>query len=149
MAYDVSDSASACNGSPSQFYSDSASLELNNFLWTGPGLASKVSDGYYASESIWYEVTGGDGEITVTGSCPPSYYEFQLAFSGVDSGSACSNYPSSTGSFYSSNDSLGIGNTIYLDTALTSIASNDTWYSDGTTVYYQEDDAISDSNNCA
>ena len=149
LGYNDTDSASACNASPSNFYSDVNTLGIGEFLWTGPGLATKVDNGYYAGGGTWYEVTGGDGEITDSGACAPSFYEFDLAFSGVDSGSACSNYPSSTGSFYSSNDSLGIGNTIYLDSALTSIASNDTWYSDGTLWYYQEDDAISDSNNCA
>lgn len=148
MAYDVSDSGSACNGSPSQFYSDSASLEINNYLWTGPGLATKVSDGYYASESIWYQVTGGDGQMTTTGSCP-SYYTYSFASSSVDSGSACSDYPASASNYYSSNNSLSVGNTIYTDTALTSIASNNTWYSDGTNVYYQTGDAIDSNNPCS
>jgi hypothetical protein len=150
MVYDDTSAAGACGGSgPSAFYSDVSNLVTGSALYTGPGLASPVSNGFYASASFAYEVTGGSGVIAAITACPPSFYEFDLAFSGVDSGSACSNYPSSTGSFYSSNDSLGIGNTIYLDSALTSVASNDTWYSDGTLWYYQEDDAISDSNNCA
>ena len=147
MAYDVSDSGSACNGSPSQFYSDSASLEINNYLWTGPGLATKVSDGYYASESIWYQVTGGDGQMTTTGSCP-SYYTYSFASSSVDAATACSDYPASASNYYSSNNSLTTGNTIYTDTALTSIAANNTYYSDGTNAYFQTGDAIDSTTAC-
>jgi hypothetical protein len=147
MAYDVSDSGSACNGSPSQFYSDSASLELNSFLWTGPGLASKVSNGYYASESIWYEVTGGDGEITVTGSCP-SYYTYSFASSSADAATACSDYPASASNYYASSNSLGNGSNIYTDTALSVAAANNTYYSDGSFVYFTSGDAIDSTDNC-
>jgi hypothetical protein len=147
MAYDVSDSGSACNGSPSQFYSDSASLELNNFLWTGPGLATKVSDGYYASESIWYQVTGGDGQMTTTGSCP-SYYTYSFASSSVDAATACSDYPVSASNYYASSNSLGNGSNIYTDTALSVAAANNTYYSDGSFVYFTSGDAIDSTDNC-
>jgi hypothetical protein len=150
MVYDDTSAAGACGGGgPNPFYSDVENLVTGSALYPGPGLASAVSDGFYASASFAYEVTGGSGVISAITECPPSYYTFSLAFSGVDAATACSNFPGSAGDFYSNADSLGIGSTIYLDTALTSVASNDTWYSDGTLWYYQEDDVISDSNNCA
>lgn len=71
LAYDVADSGSACGGSPSNFYSDVATLNLGDFLWTGPGLATKVDNGFYAGGGTWYQVTDPIefGEITATGSC--------------------------------------------------------------------------------
>jgi hypothetical protein len=71
LGFDVSDSASACSASPSNYYSDSASLNIGSFLWTGPGLATKVNNGFYAGGGTWYEVYDipDFGYITATGSC--------------------------------------------------------------------------------
>jgi hypothetical protein len=69
FGYDASNSGSACSASTSNVYSDVDTLAVGEFLWTGPGLVTKVDNGYYAGAGTWYEVTGGDGEITETGAC--------------------------------------------------------------------------------
>jgi hypothetical protein len=69
FGYDASNSGSACSATTSNVYSDVDTLAVGEFLWTGPGLFEKVDNGYYAGGGTWYEVTGGDGEITDTGAC--------------------------------------------------------------------------------
>jgi hypothetical protein len=69
FGYDASNSGSACSATTSNVYSDVDTLAVGEFLWDGPGLANKVDNGYYAGAGTWYEVTGGDGEITATGAC--------------------------------------------------------------------------------
>jgi hypothetical protein len=69
FGYDVSNSSTACSATTSNVYSDVDTLAVGEFLWTGPALFAKVDDGYYAGGGTWYEVTGGDGEITDTGAC--------------------------------------------------------------------------------
>jgi len=106
MGYDASSSGSSCGGSPSNFYSNTLTLGVGEFLWTGPGLATKVNNGYYASSSIVYEVTGGDGEITATGSCPIPHFYSPVGYNSTDSGSACGD---SSSEFYSPCSSIAVG----------------------------------------
>ncbi len=108
MGYDSSASGSACGGSPSNYYSNTATLGIGEFLWTGPGLATKVNNGYYASESIWYQVTDevDFGQITATGSCPIPHYYTPVGYHATDSGSACSD---SSSEFYTPCSVVAVG----------------------------------------
>ena len=108
MGYDTSASGSACGGSPSNYYSNTATLGIGEFLWTGPGLATKVNNGYYASESIWYQVTDevDFGQITATGSCPIPHYFTPVGYHASDSASACSD---SSSEFYTPCSVVAVG----------------------------------------
>lgn len=70
MIYSDVSAAAACSGEgPSDFYSDVEPLVTGSLLYTGPGLAFTVSNGFYASGSNAYEVSGGAGEITAITAC--------------------------------------------------------------------------------
>jgi hypothetical protein len=106
MGYDASSQLGACGASPSNFYSDAATLVTGSALYTGPGLASAVSNGYYASASMVYEVTGGSGVIATITGCPIPYYYSPVGYDASDSGSACSD---SSAEFYTPCSVVEIG----------------------------------------
>jgi hypothetical protein len=147
MGYDASSSGSACGGSPSNFYSNTLTLGVGEFLWTGPGLATKVNNGYYASSSIVYVVTGGDGEITETGSCPIPHFYSPVGYNSTDSASACGD---SSSEFYSPCSSIAVGCRLSPGSAMIG-AMNDGFYALSGSWFEVTggDGVISDTGTCS
>lgn len=51
-------------------------LELGSTLYRDAPLTIPVSSSYFSTGSNWYQITGSDGIINDTGSCPPLEYSF-------------------------------------------------------------------------
>jgi hypothetical protein len=67
---DVDSSSVACGLNNTTFFSPCSTLAIGCRLSPGPAMIGAVADGYYASGSIWWEVTDGNGVISASGSCP-------------------------------------------------------------------------------
>ena len=67
--YDASSSATACGGSGTGFWTPCSTLGNGCRLSPGSGLAAAMDNGFYSNGTTWYQVTGGDGVISSTGSC--------------------------------------------------------------------------------
>lgn len=69
VGYNATNSAAACTDNSAEFYTPCSVVEIGCRLSPGDALVAAVDDGFYALSGSWFEVTGGDGEITDSGSC--------------------------------------------------------------------------------
>jgi hypothetical protein len=69
VGYHATDSASACSDSSSEFYTPCSSVTIGCRLSPGSALVAAMDNGFYALSGSWFEVTGGDGVISASGSC--------------------------------------------------------------------------------
>jgi len=70
LGYDEFDDAEACVlGSGTVYYSDQETLGVGAFLFEDEERLLEAPNGNYSDGTTWYQVTGGSGEITTSGSC--------------------------------------------------------------------------------
>ena len=69
VGFNSTDSGSACADSSSGFWSPCSSITIGCRLSPGNGLVAAMDNGFYALSGSWFEVTGGDGVISASGSC--------------------------------------------------------------------------------
>jgi hypothetical protein len=69
VGFNSTDSGSACADSSSGFWSPCSSITIGCRLSPGSGLVAAMDNGFYSLSGSWFEVTGGDGVISASGSC--------------------------------------------------------------------------------
>jgi hypothetical protein len=69
VGFNSTDSGSACSNSTAEFYTPCSSVEIGCRLSPGSAMVAAVDNGFYALSGSWFEVTGGDGVISASGSC--------------------------------------------------------------------------------
>jgi hypothetical protein len=69
VGYHATDSASACSSSAYEFYTPCSEVTIGCRLSPGSAMVGAVDNGFYALSGSWFEVTGGDGVISASGSC--------------------------------------------------------------------------------
>jgi hypothetical protein len=69
VGYHATNSGSACADSSSAFYTPCSSVAIGCRLSPGSAMVAAMDNGFYALSGSWFEVTGGDGVISASGSC--------------------------------------------------------------------------------
>lgn len=59
-------------------YSQCSTITTGCFLYSNNILTTAVNNGYYSNGTDCYTVTGGAGEVTAVGACPPTTYTVDL-----------------------------------------------------------------------